>query len=39
MLNVWYINMVGELFTLNDSDTEDNYEDECEELDEPLPDF
>jgi hypothetical protein len=27
MLNKWYINKVGELYTLHDSDTEDEDED------------
>jgi hypothetical protein len=35
MINKWYINKVGELYTLLDSDTED----EDEELAKPLPNF
>jgi hypothetical protein len=33
------MNRVGELFTVNDSDAEDSYEDEDKELAQLLPNF
>jgi hypothetical protein len=39
MINRWYINNVGELYTVHKGDMKDAYEDEDEELAQPLPNF
>jgi hypothetical protein len=38
VLNRWYINKVGELYTMYDTDSEDKDKDEKKD-EEPLPDF